>query len=193
MAMFPLFKDIKKKLGKMIGSGGITELSDEQVLETRGELEKTFFSMYRSSLAYAQNTARNELQLSQADIICRSSLATDYGLPTPEWSHTTIGGYDQGMNLLMDWYLEDNRFLIVWGIHLPKSTKITTLRVTSQGRDTRFFDIQHAVGDYFFDDPFLIRQNDRVTISAYFIKKTKEEKIKFYGTVVEPVGLKINP
>ena len=139
------------------------------------------------------NTAKQELGLSEKDLILRQLRPEDVGL-TGAW---TVNLSATGWITYIDAAsIGNNRFIGINGIAIPQSAVQggTQVRITAQGQVLRWWQIQDAnlTEDlvYYFDDPVeVVKQNTPLTVEVYCRAISATERIVLIGAVVEKEGI----
>jgi len=161
-------------------------------------MEGTAMEAYRAMIGTLKKKAMQELKLPEGEIIVRSLRPEDLGLTNPDWTFTITAN---SWNLLAPNYtVADNRFVGVNAVFVAESGEqaVTQLKVTSMGKDKRYWQIQGAnfLQDQteYFDDPITVDQNTPITIMGYAPSGTSDTAFRciFLGAVAEKKGVLVS-
>lgn len=148
----------------------------------------------RNQLADALMTrAKQELSLSEADLVIRELRPEDVGYGTSEFTNSVVTTVTN--NLISSVTIANNRFIGIYGIRYAQTApqSISQLAVTRKGSVVRYWQIQGVQstenGNMFFDDPVIVDQNTVLNVSGYPVTTNTAEKIVFLGLVVEKAGI----
>ena len=140
------------------------------------------------------NTAKQELGLSERDLVMRQLRPEDLGL-TGAWT-VNLASASAWTTYINAVTVANNRFIGINGIAIPQAAVQggTQVRITAQGQVLRWWGIQDANltedNVFFFDDPVeVIRQNTPVTIEVYARAVSATERVVIIGQVVEKEGI----
>jgi len=143
--------------------------------------------------------ARQELKLSDSELVVRPLRPEDIGFANPVFNSTVAAsGTLAWSNLVNTYTIADNRFVGVNGVFADKTRdNLTQIKVTRSGKTTRLWSVQQ-VRDFedkiaYADDPFTVGQNEQITIERYATTKVGDSMFGFVGVVIEKRGLTINP
>ena len=161
------------------------------------ELRGNPLDAYNRMVAKLYDKAKDELGLSEEELVLRPLRPEDIGLTIPVWKFTDMSANAWG-KVIDNKAIADARFVGICGIfHNETYDKVSQIRIKRMASDVRYWDpmpvlkFEHQTG--WADDPVTVDQNTTITVEMYTRTTSTMYEFAFMGAVVEKKGLLVHP